>query len=63
MYFMKNILLLVLVSMFFVTCSKDSRTEAEMIDDFISENGLEGEFMDNGIFVSIENPQNGTSLL
>ena len=60
MYFMKNILLLVLVSMLFVTCSKDSRTEAEMIDDFISENGLEGEFMDNGIFVSIENPQNGT---
>jgi FKBP-type peptidyl-prolyl cis-trans isomerase len=30
-----------------------------MIADFIEENNLEGEFMADGIFVSIENPGNG----
>lgn len=44
----------------FATCNKDDRSQDEMIADFIAENGLVGEFMDNGIFVSIENPGNGT---
>ena len=57
---MKRFLLIALLGVFLASCNRDDRSESEMIDDFITENNLEGEFMDNGIFVSIENPGNGT---
>ncbi|WP_235298115.1 FKBP-type peptidyl-prolyl cis-trans isomerase [Portibacter marinus] len=41
------------------SCNKDRRSEDEIIQDFISENNLVGEFMQDGIFVAIENPTNG----
>jgi len=40
-------------------CEKDNRTEDEIIAQFIADNNLKGEFMTDGIFVSIENPGNG----
>lgn len=52
------IILLALLS--FMSCDKsDDRTEEEIIADFIADNNLVGEFMADGIFVSIENPGTG----
>lgn len=57
---MKYFLPVLLIGLIAITsCSKDRRSEDEMIADFISENNLEGEFMQDGIFVSIENPGSG----
>lgn len=51
--------ILLLATIIAISCSKDNRTEDEIIADFIEEKGLKGEFMADGIFVSIENPGNG----
>lgn len=58
---MKNIIILSFLglAMFISSCNKDQRSEDEMIADFIAENNLVGEFMADGIFVSIEAPGNG----
>ncbi|GLR17732.1 FKBP-type peptidyl-prolyl cis-trans isomerase [Portibacter lacus] len=57
---MKIYLPFLLLGLFLLTsCSKDKRSEDEIIAAFIDDNNLEGEFMQDGIFVSIENPTNG----
>lgn len=57
---MRKLLPLLVIGFLLITaCNKDNRTEDEIIADFIEENNLEGEFMTDGIFVSIENPGNG----
>jgi FKBP-type peptidyl-prolyl cis-trans isomerase FkpA len=58
---MKKLLpILFLAFLGLMACNKDdNRSEDEIIADFIKENNLKGEFMTDGIFVSIENPGNG----
>ena len=40
-------------------CNKEGRSEDEIIADFIEDNNLQGNFVENGLFVAIENPGNG----
>ncbi|GEM_PF-2059177 len=57
---MKRLLPIILLAFLVnISCNRDKRTEDEIIEDFIAENNLTGEFMQDGIFVSIENPGNG----
>lgn len=50
--------MLVLVSL--IACNRDKgATESEIITAFIEENSLVGEYIEDGIFLSIENPGNG----
>jgi FKBP-type peptidyl-prolyl cis-trans isomerase FkpA len=52
--------ILFLAILSFASCNKDEgRSEDEIIADFIADNNLQGEFMADGIFVSIENPGTG----
>ena len=48
--------ILLLATLVSVSCSKDARSEDEIIAEFIADKNLVGEFMTDGIFVSIENP-------
>lgn len=41
------------------SCNKDRRSEDVIIADFIAEKNLDGEFVEDGIYVAIENPGNG----
>jgi len=62
---MKNSLMRVVIfAIFFglilgTACNKESRTEDQIIADFIEDNNLQGEFVEDGLFVAIENPGNG----
>jgi FKBP-type peptidyl-prolyl cis-trans isomerase FkpA len=57
---MKNLIpLFVLCFLVSIGCNRESVNEDEAISDFIAENNLIGEFVEDGIFVSIENPGNG----
>ena len=56
---MKRIFFILILSISLVSCNKDDRSEDEMINDYIIENGLEGDFTDSGLFISIDNPGSG----
>lgn len=56
---MRHLLLILFLGIVLASCSKDSRTESEMIADYIADNNLVGEFTESGLFISIQNPGNG----
>jgi FKBP-type peptidyl-prolyl cis-trans isomerase FkpA len=56
---MKHIIFFLLIGITLASCNKDQRSEDEIINDYIVENGLEGDFTESGLFISIENPGGG----
>lgn len=57
---MKNLIpLFVLCFLISISCNQETINEEEAIAEFIADNNLVGEFVEDGIFVSIENPGNG----